>query len=82
LRKFVAVGLTEMRADRESGGRCLSLTARGQAALARLQAATDRDLARLTAGLADDQAFELSNALKRVTRLLGGDTHELGKGTI
>ncbi|MER9598560.1 hypothetical protein [Mesorhizobium sp. M0244] len=49
----------------------MSLTAQGNAELARLQAAADRDLARLTAGLADEQAAELSDALKRVMRLLG-----------
>ena len=79
LRKFAAAGLTEMRADAQGAGRCLALTARGHAALAKLQAATDRDLARLTAGLADDEASELSDALKRITRLLGGETQELGR---
>lgn len=73
LRKFMAAGLTELRADPDDRRRrILSLTARGHAALATLQAAADRDLACLTAGLADDEAAELSDALKRITRLLGG----------
>ncbi|TPN76092.1 MarR family transcriptional regulator [Mesorhizobium sp. CU2] len=63
LRKLAAAGMTEMRVDGKGRGRRLSLTARGHAALAGLQAATDRDLARLTAGLADDEACELSDAL-------------------
>ena len=72
LRKFMAAGLTELRADPDDRRqRILSLTARGNAALATLQAAADRDLARLTAGLADDEAAELSDALKRIARLLG-----------
>ncbi|MER8771695.1 hypothetical protein NKJ70_08960 [Mesorhizobium sp. M0092] len=73
MRRFAAAGLTEIRTDpADRRRRILSLTARGSAELARLQAATDRDLARLTAGLADDAAAELSDALKRVMRLLGG----------
>lgn len=73
LRKFMAAGLTELSADPDDRHRrVLSLTARGSAALATLQAAANRDLACLTAGLADDEAAELSDALKRVTRLLGG----------
>ncbi len=72
LRKFTAAGLTELRANSvDRRRRILSLTARGNAALATLQAAADRDLTCLTAGLADDEAAELSDALKRVTRLLG-----------
>ncbi|WP_246675277.1 MarR family transcriptional regulator [Mesorhizobium sp. B2-3-4] len=69
LRKFSAAGLIEMK----SGSallRVLSLTARGQAALAALQAAADRDLARLTAGLNDSDAAELSHVLTRIGDLL------------
>lgn len=73
LRKFAAMGLTELRADPDDRcRRILSLTARGNAELAALQAAVDRDLTRLTAGLADTEAAELSDALKRVLRLFGG----------
>jgi len=73
LRKFTAASLIELRANADDRRRrTLSLTARGSAALATLQAAANRDLACLTAGLADDEAAELSDALKRVTRLLGG----------
>lgn len=73
LRKFATSGLTEMRVgpgDRRR--RILSLTSRGNTELARLQAAADRDLTRLTAGLADDEAAELSGTLKRAMHLLGG----------
>ena len=72
LRKFIAAGLIALRANPDDRPRrVLLLTARGNAALATLQAAANRDLACLTAGLADDEAAELSDALKRVTRLLG-----------
>ncbi|TIO06487.1 MarR family winged helix-turn-helix transcriptional regulator [Mesorhizobium sp.] len=74
LRKFAAMGLTELRADPHNRcRRILSLTARGNSELATLQAAVDRDLTRLTAGLADNEATELSDTLKRVMRLLGGE---------
>ncbi|WP_245454939.1 MarR family winged helix-turn-helix transcriptional regulator [Mesorhizobium sp. M9A.F.Ca.ET.002.03.1.2] len=73
LRKFAAMGLTELRADPyDRRRRILSLTARGNSELATLQAAVDRDLTRLTASLADNEAAELSDTLKRVVRLLGG----------
>ncbi|OWK22262.1 hypothetical protein AJ88_07855 [Mesorhizobium amorphae CCBAU 01583] len=66
-----------MRADPNDRHRLrLSLTARGNRALARLQMTANQDLARLTAGLADDEAQQLSDALKRITRLLGGDMGE------
>lgn len=64
------MGLAEMRDGPESGQSVFSLTARGRAALADLEAATGRDLARLIAKLEDKQAAELSDALKRVTHLL------------
>ncbi|TIU83010.1 MAG: MarR family transcriptional regulator [Mesorhizobium sp.] len=70
LRKFTATGLTEMRDDPENGPPVLALTRRGKAALADLEAATNRDLARLTVKLEDNEAAELSDALNRVTRLL------------
>ncbi|TPN45205.1 winged helix-turn-helix transcriptional regulator [Mesorhizobium sp. B1-1-9] len=72
LRKFFAAGLVEMRTDLDVPRRLLSLTARGLAALAGLQAAADRDLARLTEGLGDKDAAELSDMLMRVSHLLGG----------
>ena len=76
LRKFTATGLIETRADLDAlRRRILALTIRGQAALAALaalQAAADRDLARLTADLGDEEAAELSDMLTRVRRLLGG----------
>ncbi|PTE09366.1 acetyltransferase [Mesorhizobium helmanticense] len=78
LRKFAAAGLTEIRPDPgDRHQRILSLTARGNAALAGLQAAADRDLGRLTAGLAGDEAAELSHALRKVMRLLGGKVEEM-----
>ncbi|TIR14806.1 MAG: winged helix-turn-helix transcriptional regulator [Mesorhizobium sp.] len=70
LRQFAATGLVEMREDPENGPPVLALTERGKAALADLEAATNRDLARLTVKLGDRQAAELSDALSRVTRLL------------
>ncbi|TSE02390.1 winged helix-turn-helix transcriptional regulator [Mesorhizobium intechi] len=73
LRKFSAVGLTEMRTDPGAlRGRMLSLTIRGQAALAALQSAADRDLTRLTVDLGDEEAAELSDILARARHLLGG----------
>lgn len=71
LRKLATAGLTETRAD-ALRGRVLSLTVRGQAALATLQAAADRDLFRLTADLGDEEAAELSDILTRARYLLGG----------
>jgi DNA-binding MarR family transcriptional regulator len=73
LRKLATAGLTETRAGPYAlRGRVLSLTVRGQAALATLQAAADRDLVRLTADLGDEEAAELSDILARVRHLLGG----------
>ncbi|CCV05927.1 conserved hypothetical protein [Mesorhizobium metallidurans STM 2683] len=75
LRKFAAAGLIEMRVDpNDRRRRVLALSTRGNAALAGLQAAADRDLGRLTAGLAGDEAAELSEALRKVMRLLGGES--------
>ncbi|WP_245456571.1 hypothetical protein [Mesorhizobium sp. M2A.F.Ca.ET.043.05.1.1] len=59
-----------MRDDPENGPPVLALTRRGKAALVDLEAATNRDLARLTVKLEDRQAAELSDALNRLTRLL------------
>ncbi|WP_434721838.1 MarR family winged helix-turn-helix transcriptional regulator [Mesorhizobium sp. RIZ17] len=70
LRKFTAMGLAEMRDGPENGQPVLILTERGKAALVDLEAATNRDLARLIVKLEDKQAAELSDALNRVTRLL------------
>ncbi|PBB70165.1 acetyltransferase [Mesorhizobium sp. WSM4312] len=71
LRKLFAAGLTEMRTGPGAlRGRVLSLTVRGQAALATLQAAADRDLTRLTVDLGDEEAAELSDILARVRHLL------------
>jgi DNA-binding MarR family transcriptional regulator len=73
LKNFAAAGLTQLGVDPDDRRRrILSLSARGNTALAGLQAAADRDLVRMTAGLADDEATELSDALKRITQLLGG----------
>jgi len=73
LRKFSAAGLIETRAGPGSlHRRVLSLSTRGEVALAALQAAADRDLARLTADLGDEEAAELSGMLTRVRHLLGG----------
>ncbi|WP_027053374.1 MarR family transcriptional regulator [Mesorhizobium erdmanii] len=73
LRKFSAAGLIDARAGPDaSRRRLLALTLRGQAALAALQAAADRDVARLTADLGDEEAAELSDILARARQLLGG----------
>ncbi|RUU49579.1 MarR family winged helix-turn-helix transcriptional regulator [Mesorhizobium sp. M2C.T.Ca.TU.002.02.1.1] len=70
LRKLAAMGLAGMRDGSENGQPVLSLTRRGRAALVDLEAATNRDLARLIVKLEDKEAAELSDALNRVTRLL------------
>ncbi|MDX8524642.1 MarR family winged helix-turn-helix transcriptional regulator [Mesorhizobium sp. MSK_1335] len=70
LRKVTAMGLAEMRDGPGNGLPVLSLTPRGKAALVDLEAATNRDLARLIVKLEDKEAAELSDALNRVTRLL------------
>ncbi|MBZ9990278.1 hypothetical protein LB572_24570 [Mesorhizobium sp. BH1-1-5] len=70
LRKCTVIGLAEMRDGPENGQPVLALTTRGKAALADLEAATNRDLARLIVKLEDRQAAELSDALNRATRLL------------
>ena len=71
LRKFSAAGLTETRAGPDAlRRRVLSLTMRGQVALAALQSAADRDLTRLTVDLGDEEAAELSDILARVRHLL------------
>lgn len=71
LRKFSAAGLTETRSGPDvMRRRILSLTQRGLAALTSLQAAADRDLARLTAALGDQEAVELSDMLARLSSLL------------
>lgn len=72
LRKFAGEGLTEARTDpTDRRRRVLSLTPRGEAALARLQAAADRDTARLIESLPDDRLHELGDALRKVGKLLG-----------
>lgn len=71
LRKFSAAGLIETRTGPEAlRRRVLSLSTRGEVALAALQAAADRDLARLTADLGDEEAVELSGMLTRIRHLL------------
>ncbi|QND59453.1 MarR family winged helix-turn-helix transcriptional regulator [Mesorhizobium huakuii] len=73
LRKFSSAGLIETLPGSDAlRRRVLALTVRGEAALAALQAAADRDLTRLTAGLGDEEAAELSDMLARVRDLLGG----------
>jgi len=75
LRRFAAAGLTEVRPDPADGRRrILSLTAKGTAALDGLQAAADRDIARLISELPDKKLDELGGALRRTAELLGGAT--------
>src|SRR5262245_7917074 len=77
LRKFEAAGLIEVRADPADGRRrILSLTAKGEAALAELQSAANKDVAQLIRGLPDEKLHELSNALQRTSELLGGPRKE------
>ncbi|WP_217576000.1 MarR family winged helix-turn-helix transcriptional regulator [Mesorhizobium sp. GbtcB19] len=70
VRKFAAMGLVEMRKGPANCQPALSLTVRGKTALADLETGTNRDLGRLIAGLGSEEALELSDALKRATRLL------------
>lgn len=73
LRKFAAAGLTEVRPDPADGRRrILSLTAKGEAALAGLQAAADREIRQLVHNLPDEKLAELGHALQTTTALLGG----------
>lgn len=73
LKKFAALGLDRIACrPGDQRRRMLSLTARGNAELARLQAAAEDDLERPTAGLDDEERAELSAALSQVMRLLGG----------
>ena len=59
-----------MRDGPRNGPPVLILTTRGKAALVDLEAATNRDLARVIAKLEDQEAAELSAALDRAMRLL------------
>ena len=77
LRKFASAGLTEVRTDPADGRRrILSLTRKGVTALAELQAAADRDIARLVQPLSDQRLHDLGRALRQTTELLGGSTSE------
>ena len=72
LKTFAAAGLTEARADAaDRRRRILSLTKAGEAALAGLQAAADRDIADLVGTLPDEKISELSHALNVLTGVLG-----------
>lgn len=83
LRKFAGEGLTEARTDpADRRRRVLSLTSRGEAALARLQAAADRDTARLIESIPDDRLHELGGALRKVGELLGDPASENGEVTL
>ena len=71
LRKFAAAGLTEVRADTaDRRRRILSLTAKGEAALADLQAAADRDVARLIAPIAPQARRRLAGAMQAIEATL------------
>ena len=77
LKKLAAAGLTEARADAaDRRRRILSLTKAGEAALAGLQAAADRDIADLVGTLPDEKLSELSHALNVLTGVLGGRAAE------
>ena len=82
LRKFAGEGLTETRTDpADKRRRILSLTARGEAALSALQAAADRDTARLIEELPDHRLHELGGALRKAAELLGDPARENLGGT-
>ncbi|WP_026621217.1 DNA-binding MarR family transcriptional regulator/GNAT superfamily N-acetyltransferase (plasmid) [Ensifer sp. WSM1721] len=77
LRKFAADGLTEAHADgADRRRRILSLTNKGRAALAELQAAAERDIARLVRNLSDEKLRELEGALGKTMELLRGSPAE------
>lgn len=77
LRKFAAAGLTEVRADPTDGRRrILSLTKAGEAALTELQAAADKDIARLVEHLSEKRLDDLGRALRQTTELLSGQPGE------
>ncbi|MCA1368643.1 MarR family transcriptional regulator [Bradyrhizobium sp. BRP14] len=77
LRKFAADGLTRARADgADRRRRILSLTNKGRAALAELQAAAERDIARLVRNLSDEKLRELECALDKTMELLRGSPAE------
>ncbi|RVA85804.1 MarR family winged helix-turn-helix transcriptional regulator, partial [Mesorhizobium sp. M7A.F.Ca.CA.004.02.1.1] len=83
LRKFAGQGLTEARTDpADRRRRVLSLTSRGEAALARLQAAADRDTARLIESVPDDRLHELRSALRKAGELLGDRTRDSSEVTL
>ncbi|RUV07359.1 MarR family transcriptional regulator [Mesorhizobium sp. M7A.T.Ca.TU.009.01.3.1] len=83
LRKFAGQGLTEARTDpADRRRRVLSLTSRGEAALARLQAAADRDTARLIESVPDDRLHELRSALRKAGELLGDPTSDSSEVTL
>ena len=82
LRKFAGEGLAETRTDpADKRRRILSLTARGEAALSGLQAAADRDTARLIEDLPDHRLHELGGALRKAAELLGDPARENPGGT-
>ncbi|WP_026615797.1 bifunctional helix-turn-helix transcriptional regulator/GNAT family N-acetyltransferase [Ensifer aridi] len=77
LRKFAADGLTKAHADgADRRRRILSLTNKGRAALAELQAAAERDIARLVRNLSDEKLRELEGALGKTMELLRGSPAE------
>ncbi|MER9136309.1 bifunctional helix-turn-helix transcriptional regulator/GNAT family N-acetyltransferase [Mesorhizobium sp. M0830] len=83
LRKFASGGLTETRTDpADKRRRILSLTARGEAALSELQAAADRDTARLIENLPDQRLQELGGALRKVGELLDDPDTKSGEVTL
>ncbi|WP_018238654.1 helix-turn-helix domain-containing GNAT family N-acetyltransferase [Ensifer sp. BR816] len=77
LRRFAAGGLSKARSDgADRRRRILSLTDKGRAALAELQAAADKDIARLLRSLPDEKLGELERALRKTMELLRGSPME------
>jgi DNA-binding MarR family transcriptional regulator/GNAT superfamily N-acetyltransferase len=77
LRKFSDEGLTQARTDAaDRRKKVLSLSPKGEAALAALQAAADQDTTRLIERLPDDRLQELASALRTTEELLGAPAAE------
>jgi DNA-binding MarR family transcriptional regulator/predicted GNAT family acetyltransferase len=83
LRKFANSDLTQSSVDpHDQRRRILSLTEKGRAALAELQAAASRDVAGLVEELSGEELQELQAALNKVQDLLGGRRRKDAEVTI
>lgn len=83
LKKFAEAGLTETQVDEaDRRRRVLSLTAKGRAALAELQAAANKDVAGLLGNLSADGRCRLRESIQTVTQLLGGTSRQSAEVTV